>query len=164
MDKKIIIACLLLWVTTASCGQNREYSGDEAKALQVAKEFTEAIYHGEYERAKSLSFDFNAGEIARNHYVINDINRKISRKCIQKKVCPKIDPNWAFNLLRIRSIPIKQKDGGEIKRFRVDYECKPGFYSILDVTIDDQEKTYKISQAALDFELLCSHPVSKLNQ
>ena len=162
MDKKIIIACLLLWVTTASCGQNREYSGDEAKALQVAKEFTEAIYHGEYDRAKSHSSTVNRGQQMPGIFEIADVSSQIEQQCIIQKKCPVQDADWRFELLEIKSVPIAKNNGGMMPRFRIFFTCKQGYYNLIDVT-KARESTFLVTRAFLKFEEFCDSSISDLN-
>lgn len=179
MNKILITTLLFTQLMNFSCAQSEEEKNEmyKEKAIAVAKEFTEAIYHGDYEKAQSLAYDYNAGKIPSagmylsDDYLVNNILSKVKKECMGKKRCAPIDPEWIFEMLNVRNDHFPTKDGGHILSYDFFYTCKKGFYNIVSVTeyftknaaLSDDHKTFKVSYVALNFELFCYRPVSELN-
>lgn len=171
MNKIIITTFLLTQLIVSSCAQTEEEKNEQykKKATAVAKAFTEAIYHGDYEKAQSLAFDYNAVKYV-DYYLLENVQYEIKRECIEKKRCAPLDPEWTFQLLKIGDGHIPTKDGGHMLRYKFRYTCKEGYYNVLTVSeyvsksasqLED-DKNFKVSSASLDFDLLCFRLISKL--
>lgn len=156
MKLKFTFLLLFALVSLSACGQKENVQENEEKALQVAKTFMEAIYHGEYEKAKKYAFNFSYEDL------ISNISYDIDNFCIKQKQCVPVDPDWEFNLLKTKYKPLPMEDGTYWPEYGFYFQCSEESYSDLWVTLDD-DGSFKVSLALVYAESAC-HSHDKISE
>lgn len=114
---------------------------DLSKSKEVAGQFLKAMYIGDYDQARELSYDFDASRF------IRDINIKIDR-CIERNNCVALDSTFEFNIIGYREIERNYTASIILYECQFFYYTSEDTYGMINV-MGNEDEPYRVNYVCL---------------